>query len=251
MEYETYTKKTCVGVTVKGVKCKRTKMTNEKVYKCSVHSDVIINVSKDITQCMSVTKKGLTCKVKGHSERTIYDVNFPYGVYMCPRHFKVFRSENPTNTTSKLESLIKTYVSNMDTIELSSEDLSSSSDEEGDKETKSPSLEYEKTKSPSLKSEKKNVNTKKKRRRGGSTKKKKTQPAVRCVGEVVRTHHIHGPSKGRCCRTGLVDGVYRCKNHIADGSDYQRCPGITKDGFKCSRVGIPESSSIKYKCHQH
>lgn len=250
MESETYTKKTCVGVTVKGVKCKRTKMTNEKVYKCSVHSDVIINVSKDITQCMSVTKKGLICKVKGHSDRMIYDVNFPYGVYMCPRHFKVFRSENPINTTSKLESLIKTYASNMDTIEVSSEDLSSessSSDKEDDKETKSPSP------SPSLESEKKNDNTKKKRkrRRGGTPKKKKTQPAVRCIGEVVRTHPIHGPSKGRCCRTGLVDDVYRCKNHISEGSNYQRCPGITKDGFKCSRVGIPESSSIKYKCHQH
>lgn len=136
-----------------------------------------------------------------------------------------------------------------------------SSKEEGEAEINSSSSSSKEDSNSSLHKKEKSESAppkKKVRRRkyklgtyDAELKPRKRQKAVRCIGIVER--RIRGSGRtvpGRCAQVGHTDGVYRCKSHRDQGPEYRRCPGNTKAGFRCIRVGIPKSGD-SYHCHQH
>jgi len=301
---ETPISQRCHGLTRARQPCKRTGYAPPSTkFMCDPHRhqspravDTDPTPSRGEVKCFATTKRGLRCNNAGCGDRTLYEHHFPYGVYLCPSHYKTLTR---VKSASEIDQLISAHVQDMATMSIDSSDsesdASSRAEMEIDQHFNLSQLRFSRMVPPMPRNVVRyreaaasphKIATSRYRNRQSTiheakellvssvngkvsgpeansltpptqnSSSKLSEPGnalqilylnpkpIRCVGGLTQNR------SSRCNQSKITDGVYRCPNHLNSGLEYQRCPGITKSGHRCVRLGIPQSGTT-FQCHQH
>jgi hypothetical protein len=246
----------CHATTAAGTSCKRwgyadkgeTYMCNSHIGQKSTHQDELdVTPPKGAVYCFGETKRGIRCGNQGQGDRTLYGIQFPYGVYLCSSHYKTMSEQHGDDIDKFLDGEIEKHVMELSTVDgEDSDDVTESSPS-----LSLPTPTSTTTSTPTSTTTSTTTSSRKKRRKWSynydrEMKPRKRQKSVRCVGDIRDIPH-----KKRCSHYGNTTEVYRCPDHLSHGQEYRRCHGKTKEGFQCVRVGVPENNGNTYHCHQH